>query len=124
MIETSNEVPPMSVVMTFFSPIAAPRNIDAVTPDTGPESSVRDRKSTRLNSSHSQISYAVFCLKKNSRLGLYPELVQWILTSMKPAYGMALVIHGRLSTCIAPCVILSLSCVSSAALDDAVCSCA
>src|SRR5688572_32766784 len=28
---------------------------------------VRDRKSTRLNSSHSQISYAVFCLKKQSR---------------------------------------------------------
>src|SRR2546427_4963382 len=27
-----------------------------------------DRKSTRLNSSHSQISYAVFCLKKNKRL--------------------------------------------------------
>src|SRR5256886_9436594 len=27
-------------------------------------SSLRDRKSTRLNSSHSQISYAVFCLKK------------------------------------------------------------
>src|SRR2546430_11288363 len=25
----------------------------------------RDRKSTRLNSSHSQISYAVFCLNKN-----------------------------------------------------------
>src|SRR5256886_10418127 len=25
----------------------------------------QDRKSTRLNSSHSQISYAVFCLKKN-----------------------------------------------------------
>src|SRR5438270_3537108 len=27
----------------------------------------RDRKSTRLNSSHSQISYAVFCLKKKNR---------------------------------------------------------
>src|SRR2546430_10445914 len=27
----------------------------------------RDRKSTRLNSSHSQISYAVFCLKKQTR---------------------------------------------------------
>src|SRR2546430_11602624 len=26
-----------------------------------------DRKSTRLNSSHSQISYAVFCLKKNDK---------------------------------------------------------
>src|SRR5438067_7016922 len=28
--------------------------------------SVRDRKSTRLNSSHVSISYAVFCLKKKS----------------------------------------------------------
>src|SRR2546430_11159884 len=28
----------------------------------------RDRKSTRLNSSHSQISYAVFCLKKKKNL--------------------------------------------------------
>src|SRR5688572_31622048 len=27
---------------------------------------VKDRKSTRLNSSHSQISYAVFCLKKKN----------------------------------------------------------
>src|SRR5438270_8977706 len=27
----------------------------------------RDRKSTRLNSSHSQISYAVFCLKKKTQ---------------------------------------------------------
>src|SRR2546430_2662582 len=29
---------------------------------------VADRKSTRLNSSHSQISYAVFCLKKKNEL--------------------------------------------------------
>src|SRR2546430_8684372 len=28
---------------------------------------VSDRKSTRLNSSHSQISYAVFCLKKKKQ---------------------------------------------------------
>src|SRR2546421_8715584 len=28
---------------------------------------VRDRKSTRLNSSHDQISYAVFCLKKKKQ---------------------------------------------------------
>src|SRR2546430_3662735 len=28
----------------------------------------RDRKSTRLNSSHSQISYAVFCLKKKKKI--------------------------------------------------------
>src|SRR2546430_7835308 len=31
---------------------------------TGSVAGRRDRKSTRLNSSHSQISYAVFCLKK------------------------------------------------------------
>src|SRR3989440_1154170 len=29
-----------------------------------------DRKSTRLNSSHDQISYAVFCLKKKKRTGI------------------------------------------------------
>src|SRR5688572_32016937 len=29
--------------------------------------SIQDRKSTRLNSSHSQISYAVFCLKKKKK---------------------------------------------------------
>src|SRR2546430_13329824 len=33
---------------------------------------VEDRKSTRLNSSHSQISYAVFCLKKKTK---YREMV-------------------------------------------------
>src|SRR5256886_9200966 len=32
----------------------------------------RDRKSTRLNSSHSQISYAVFCLKKKSHDDVRP----------------------------------------------------
>src|SRR3712207_8175399 len=31
----------------------------------GPPHSPLDRKSTRLNSSHANISYAVFCLKKN-----------------------------------------------------------
>src|SRR2546427_5000850 len=32
---------------------------------------VLDRKSTRLNSSHSQISYAVFCLKKKKGMTLF-----------------------------------------------------
>src|SRR2546429_6343425 len=31
----------------------------------------RDRKSTRLNSSHGYISYAVFCLKKNKNTLVY-----------------------------------------------------
>src|SRR2546430_11762942 len=33
---------------------------------------LRDRKSTRLNSSHSQISYAVFCLKKKKKKNTTP----------------------------------------------------
>src|SRR2546430_7581365 len=33
-----------------------------------------DRKSTRLNSSHSQISYAVFCLKKKNNNRAVPRL--------------------------------------------------
>src|SRR2546427_5914561 len=33
----------------------------------GPRHPQEDRKSTRLNSSHSQISYAVFCLKKKKK---------------------------------------------------------
>src|SRR2546430_4085949 len=32
------------------------------------EQAAIDRKSTRLNSSHSQISYAVFCLKKKNKI--------------------------------------------------------
>src|SRR2546430_10888064 len=35
----------------------------------------QDRKSTRLNSSHSQISYAVFCLKKKTQSPLFPLIV-------------------------------------------------
>src|SRR2546421_6012650 len=40
-----------------------------------PSASRRDRKSTRLNSSHDQISYAVFCLKKKKQ-----KTVGYILT--------------------------------------------
>src|SRR5438105_8963571 len=35
--------------------------------DTGETKLIRDRKSTRLNSSHEWISYAVFCLKKKKK---------------------------------------------------------
>src|SRR5215813_14711364 len=44
-------------------------------PDPGSGSGPRDRKSTRLNSSHVRISYAVFCLKKKKKTttGVYFE---------------------------------------------------
>src|SRR2546422_4659821 len=35
--------------------------------------SVGDRKSTRLNSSHGYISYAVFCLKKKKKTNIIPQ---------------------------------------------------
>src|SRR6478672_12752121 len=35
-----------------------------------------DRKSTRLNSSHDQISYAVFCLKKKKKKNLISTLIK------------------------------------------------
>src|SRR3712207_8303309 len=34
---------------------------------------IADRKSTRLNSSHANISYAVFCLKKKQKPSITPE---------------------------------------------------
>src|SRR2546421_7370790 len=43
----------------FQQPIRSPRDIVF--------RATRDRKSTRLNSSHDQISYAVFCLKKKKK---------------------------------------------------------
>src|SRR5256885_8510354 len=49
-----------------------------------PRDCERDRKSTRLNSSHLVISYAVFCLKKkkttNNQLLLSPACRQRVLT--------------------------------------------
>src|SRR2546422_6557182 len=49
-----------------WSPLANRTIIDlAGTPESG--SKRRDRKSTRLNSSHGYISYAVFCLKKKKK---------------------------------------------------------
>src|SRR2546427_4271194 len=46
-----------------------PRTQDLVPPDPPLRPRKKpDRKSTRLNSSHSQISYAVFCLKKKKKL--------------------------------------------------------
>src|SRR5438445_10095644 len=45
---------------TLFAPDPAPDRVDEPS----------DRKSTRLNSSHANISYAVFCLKKKKLIDL------------------------------------------------------
>src|SRR5688572_32259760 len=46
-----------------------------------PEAELLDRKSTRLNSSHSQISYAVFCLKKKKNKTNYIKPIYYSITS-------------------------------------------
>src|SRR3712207_7530982 len=52
-------------------------------PARGPQEKALDRKSTRLNSSHANISYAVFCLKKKKspQQQLYSLFPPTILTS-------------------------------------------
>src|SRR2546430_12510392 len=57
----SSDVCSSDLVQFQFSSIAIVRFSKPKDPMHCPE---QDRKSTRLNSSHSQISYAVFCLKK------------------------------------------------------------
>src|SRR3712207_8976708 len=52
---------------------AAPRQevaqiVEEVARETRPTMVFKDRKSTRLNSSHANISYAVFCLKKKKHV--------------------------------------------------------
>src|SRR5947209_9201085 len=45
-----------------------------------------DRKSTRLNSSHANISYAVFCLKKKRRKGAMHGLLRSRFLLLRCAY--------------------------------------
>src|SRR3712207_8736287 len=44
-------------------------SFDCLVEDVDAVQQGKDRKSTRLNSSHANISYAVFCLKKKKKLG-------------------------------------------------------
>src|SRR5438105_8112423 len=47
---------------------------------------VEDRKSTRLNSSHEWISYAVFCLKKKKTTSAMKSRLVWTWCSIQPMY--------------------------------------
>src|SRR2546421_7242715 len=51
-------------LLTCAQTVAAVDNFSLMRPDRFDLDVLLDRKSTRLNSSHDQISYAVFCLKK------------------------------------------------------------
>src|SRR2546426_6731336 len=62
---------PISLVRTVGLGLAYPGSgpADSSRNDV-PSAVTRDRKSTRLNSSHLVISYAVFCLKKKNNTGI------------------------------------------------------
>src|SRR5689334_24787089 len=53
----------------------------------------KDRKSTRLNSSHSSISYAVFCLKKKKTTN---PRTQWIALCLLHVPALFLCLHSSL----------------------------
>src|SRR5205085_9242485 len=70
----------------------------------------KDRKSTRLNSSHSQISYAVFCLKKKKKNNIFivlflhkPAFTRWPMNICDLIYILSsshsLLLHSSLSLC-------------------------
>src|SRR5690348_17753887 len=66
--------PPRSTLFPYTTLFRSPRGLPhrGARADEGPDGQERpdrpgrDRKSTRLNSSHPSISYAVFCLKKKT----------------------------------------------------------
>src|SRR3712207_8711940 len=61
----------------------------STTSATSPTNSPADRKSTRLNSSHANISYAVFCLKKKKKKNIrYTERTYSKSTSTTRTYAI------------------------------------
>src|SRR2546430_11806282 len=59
--------PRASIVAADLTPLTAASVVASGNDGNLPQNTLEDRKSTRLNSSHSQISYAVFCLKKKKK---------------------------------------------------------
>src|SRR5476651_2812005 len=62
--------PPRSTLFPYTTLFRSPRPPPAPRPPAAgaaPPARRTDRKSTRLNSSHANISYAVFCLKKKKK---------------------------------------------------------
>src|SRR3712207_6925447 len=59
------------------------------------EEADEDRKSTRLNSSHANISYAVFCLKKNKHTDAHSPLPLPYLPTQKRLLSYVLIALSR-----------------------------
>src|SRR5438034_8152820 len=64
--ENPDAVPPLAAALADPEPLVRAHAAWALGRLGGARAPAADRKSTRLNSSHTVISYAVFCLKKKS----------------------------------------------------------
>src|SRR3712207_6973001 len=63
-LERAERHPPVGALVR---PVADETAVQRAPPANGHDAVGEDRKSTRLNSSHANISYAVFCLKKKKK---------------------------------------------------------
>src|SRR5438132_7893573 len=67
----------------FFSAALGEKSAVDTSNENGPASiTLLDRKSTRLNSSHTVISYAVFCLKKKNASFHFPDALEFGLCGL------------------------------------------
>src|SRR3712207_8891694 len=62
--KTYEDIQKVEVQLKVVKPATAMNKSVSITVDVAGKALFADRKSTRLNSSHANISYAVFCLKK------------------------------------------------------------
>src|SRR5690606_39972973 len=66
--EATIEAPKPKGFTPRFKAANLPKKVESeAQEESAPEAKEEDRKSTRLNSSHVKISYAVFCLKKKTK---------------------------------------------------------
>src|SRR3712207_8172516 len=79
---------PLSLSRLCFPPLKLSPATSSSTMMPSTTDRFRDRKSTRLNSSHANISYAVFCLKKTNIFSLS-------LPHARPPYGLTILFDLR-----------------------------
>src|SRR5256886_4140739 len=98
--------PPRSTLFPYTTLFRSGRKIDELRALGGVQILIQgghnpyipDRKSTRLNSSHSQISYAVFCLKKKKTLTSRLRLVSFSTHLIMRHYSYAMRLSRRCDT--------------------------
>src|SRR2546430_8491418 len=81
-----------------------------------------DRKSTRLNSSHSQISYAVFCLKKKKNKSQTTSLLITLHLAIDPAPCVRIPFYLTCRELPTPCTLRAHTRHSCSRLDPLWCS--